>query len=184
MAQVILYSGGARSGKSSLALVRAEATGDRKLFVATCPVVDREMGERIDRHRQERAGRGWETIECETELAQLFPVVAEPYQVVVIDCLTLWVNNLLYHYEKSNKYLDDKMIASLSREWLLASDNYRGTLICVTNEIGMGIVPDNPLARRYRDLVGTCNQLVAAQADEVILVACGLPLPMKMPKGL
>ena len=179
MARVILYTGGARSGKSGLALARAETIGVRKLFVATCPVIDGEMNQRIDRHRQERQGRGWQTIECPVEIARVFPEPAKDFEVVVIDCLTLWVNNILYAGENTNKIIDDASIAAATRQWLDASQRYDGTLICVTNEIGLGIVPDNPLARRYRDLVGTCNQVVAGIAQEVILVSCGLPLHLK-----
>jgi adenosylcobinamide kinase / adenosylcobinamide-phosphate guanylyltransferase len=183
MAEVILYTGGARSGKSSLALLRAEEIGSRKLFVATCPVIDGEMTERIERHKRERSGRGWETIECERELASLFPTPAEQYQVVIIDCLTLWVNNLLYHAEISSVTINDDMVTAACTKWLASSDAYHGTLICVTNEVGLGIVPDNPLARRYRDLVGTCNQTIAAKAKEVVLVTCGLPLYLKTNKA-
>lgn len=183
MAQIILYTGGARSGKSGLALTRAESIGTRKLFIATCPVIDGEMDQRIDRHRQERQGRGWQTIECPIDVARLFPKPAEDFEVVVIDCLTLWVNNILYDGEKANKNIDDTTVAAATRQWLEASRSYGGTVICVTNEIGLGIVPDNPLARRYRDLVGTCNQVVAGIAQEVILVSCGLPLPIKKYKS-
>lgn len=179
MAEVILYTGGARSGKSSLALNRAEEIGARRLFVATCPVIDGEMTERVERHQRERSGRGWETIECEKELASLFPTPAEKFQVVIIDCLTLWVNNLLYHAESASATINDDMVSVACAKWLAATDTYQGALICVTNEVGLGIVPDNPLARRYRDLVGTCNQLVAAKSKEVVLVSCGLPLYLK-----
>jgi adenosylcobinamide kinase / adenosylcobinamide-phosphate guanylyltransferase len=179
MAKVILYTGGARSGKSSLALQRAEEIGSRKLFVATCPVIDGEMTERVERHKLERSGRGWETIECERELAGLFPTPAEQFQVAIIDCLTLWVNNLLYHAESASATITDDVVTAACTEWLAASDAYHGTLICVTNEVGLGIVPDNPLARRYRDLVGTCNQIIAEKAKEVVLVSCGLPLYLK-----
>lgn len=179
MAEVILYTGGARSGKSSLALHRAEEIGLRKLFVATCPVIDREMSERVERHKRERGGRGWETIECERELASLFPSPADRFQVVIIDCLTLWVNNLLYHAEMTSTTINDDVVTVACARWLAATDTYHGTLICVTNEVGHGIVPDNPLARRYRDLVGTCNQIIAAKAKEVVLVSCGLPLYLK-----
>ncbi len=179
MGKLILYTGGARSGKSSLALARAEEIGARRLFVATCPVVDGEMNDRVERHREERRGRGWQTLECELELAGLFPQAVASFEVVVIDCITLWVNNLLYRFDKSDQLFDDHAVAARCREWLAASESYEGALICVTNEVGLGIVPDNALARRYRDLVGTCNQLLAARAEEVILVSCGLPLSLK-----
>jgi len=176
---VILFTGGARSGKSSLALEKAESLGGKRLFVATCPVVDGEMNERIARHRRERSGRGWETRECQLELEDIFAPATGRFQVILVDCLTLWVNNILYYNESKDININDEFVGKATLRWLRASDAYPGTLICVSNEVGMGIVPDNPLARRYRDLVGTCNRLVAARASQVVLVSCGLPLNLK-----
>ena len=97
--------------------------------------------------------------------------------VVLIDCVTLWVNNILYMLGEGN--VDDSKIEELCGRWLEKMAEYEGTVICVTNEVGLGVVPDNPLARKYRDLVGTCNQLLGKNADEVILVSCGIPLSIK-----
>jgi adenosylcobinamide kinase / adenosylcobinamide-phosphate guanylyltransferase len=179
MAKLILITGGARSGKSSHALQLAESFGSMRLFVATCPNMDGEIAERIRRHKEERRGRGWASIECESELAGLFPEYVRMFDVVLVDCVTLWVNNILYNSEQCGISVDDLFLAERCLEWLEKTDSYSGTVVCVTNEVGLGIVPDNPLARRYRDLVGTCNQIIGRRASEVILVSCGIPLHLK-----
>ncbi len=179
MARLILITGGARSGKSSYALELAENLGGKRLFVATCPSIDQEMTERVRRHKEERQGRGWTTVECETELATLFPTQVNEYDVVLLDCVTLWVNNILYTHDRSGSAIDDSLIGQLCREWLDKTAHYPGTIVCVTNEVGLGIVPDNALARKYRDLVGTCNQIIGKKANEVILISCGIPLYLK-----
>lgn len=177
MARLILVTGGARSGKSSYALNVAEKISQKKLFIATCPKLDSEISERIRRHTEERKGRGWETIEETINLDHLFPRRVQDMEVVLIDCITLWVSNILYMLGEEN--VDDCKIEELCSRWLKKMTEYQGTVICVTNEVGLGIVPDNPLARKYRDLVGTCNQLLGKKADEVILVSCGIPLSIK-----
>lgn len=179
MAKIILITGGARSGKSSYALKRAESLSSKRLFVATCPKIDVEMSERVRRHQDERRGRGWVTLENETKLSDVFLQQTEGFDVVLIDCVTLWVNNILFTNAGQGQTVDDQRIGELCREWLDATSRFAGTVICVTNEVGLGIVPDNALARRYRDLVGTCNQLLGKEAEEVILVSCGIPLRIK-----
>lgn len=179
MAKIILVTGGARSGKSSYALELAESLAERKLFVATCPDLDAEMADRVTRHKKEREGRGWATIESQIDLASVFSTQARDYDVVLVDCITLWVNNILYIHDQRSVHVDDSTIAELCAAWLQQAGHLEATLILVTNEVGLGVVPDNALARKYRDLVGTCNQLIAKRADEVILVSCGLPLSLK-----
>jgi adenosylcobinamide kinase/adenosylcobinamide-phosphate guanylyltransferase len=179
MARLILITGGARSGKSSFALNLAEMVSPRRLFVATCPNIDLEMSDRVRRHQEERRGRGWATIERPTELGGLFAGGVTGYDVILIDCITLWVNNILFNSSTDGTGIDDFSIGRLCNEWLLQIEKYDGTVICVTNEVGLGIVPDNALARKYRDLVGTCNQIIGKKADEVILVSCGIPLYLK-----
>ncbi len=185
MAHIILVTGGSRSGKSTYARQTAEnipGAGEASspahlLFVATCPVVDDEMRQRIHKHQESRQGR-WDTIEESTGLAAVLNG-AEDYEVVLVDCLTLWLNNLMREVEEEGRELSEEEIEPKAHELLAACASRSGTVIFVTNEVGMGIVPENPLARRYRDLVGRCNQVLAAGADEVIFVACGIPINLK-----
>lgn len=179
MKKLILVTGGARSGKSSFALEIAESLGKCRLFVATCPRVDPEMSDRVQRHKDERAGRDWNTYECEIELADVFKNENSNYDVILIDCLTLWINNILYASEKKQQTVDDYLIKILCHKWLESASKFDGNIICVTNEVGLGIVPDNTLARKYRDLVGTCNQYIGKRAEQVVLVSCGVPLYIK-----
>jgi adenosylcobinamide kinase/adenosylcobinamide-phosphate guanylyltransferase len=178
MGRLILVTGGARSGKSDFARQMAESLPGPRCFIATCPVVDAEMAERIARHREERAATEWQTVEEETDIAALL-LARQGNYVCLIDCLTPWMNNLVYHAERSEKSLDDSEVRRQCVLLTKAANDHPGTVICVTNEVGLGIVPDNPAARLYRDLVGRCNRLVAAAADEVYLVSCGIPLRLK-----
>lgn len=178
MNRFMVITGGARSGKSGYALERCEELGGTRCFVATCPVIDPEMDERIAAHRQERRGRGWDCHEEEVELAELLPGLHD-YDVVLIDCLTLWVNNLMYRAEQMGKVFGEQEMALEAAALARAIDGFLGTVCLVTNEVGLGVVPDNPLARKYRDLVGSCNRYLAKKAHEVILVSCGIPLTLK-----
>ncbi len=179
MSKLILITGGARSGKSSYALELAESLSEKRLFVATCPTIDPEMSERVRRHQEEREGRGWQTIETELNLKDLLLNIGTKYDVILIDCITLWVNNLLFDAEKKGLFVTDQIVADLCRQWLDTIRNQQSVVICVTNEVGLGIVPDNRLARKYRDLVGTANQIIGKAADDVALVSCGIPLYIK-----
>ncbi|MFV0438854.1 MAG: bifunctional adenosylcobinamide kinase/adenosylcobinamide-phosphate guanylyltransferase [Desulfopila sp.] len=178
MKRVVLITGGARSGKSSYALRRCEEHGGERCFVATCPVIDPEMDERIIAHKRERAGRGWDCVEEETGLARLLPSLHR-YQTVLIDCLTLWVNNLMYSAQRNGQRFAETEMRGAAEQLIAAIDTLPGLVCLVTNEVGLGIVPDNATARKYRDLVGSCNRYLASRADEVILVSCGLPLVLK-----
>ncbi len=178
MANLVLVTGGALSGKSSYDLEKSEGISGNRCFLATSPVSDGEMRQRIERHRREREGRGWLCLEEETDIAGLVGGIA-PSGVILVDCLTLWINNLLFHAETRNGSFTEEELRHEIGRLLAAVAAYPGTVILVSNEVGMGIVPDNRLARHYRDLVGTCNRLVAAAADEVVLVSCGLPLVLK-----
>jgi len=177
MADVVLITGGSRSGKSSYALKRAEALEAGRAFVATCPPVDEEMAARIERHQEQRRGREWETIEERLELDRVLATVSAP--VVVVDCLTLWTSNLMLEAAQKGEDLDEDGMASRCARLLEICAQRDGTVFFVTNEVGLGIVPDNALSRRYRDLVGRCNQTVAAGADEVILTVSGIPVEIK-----
>lgn len=178
MAKLILITGGVRSGKSGFALSMAEPIPSRKIFIATCPatveLADPEMAERILRHRCERQHNGWNTLEETTDLAGAVNNCHQ-YDVVLIDCLTLWLNNLLF----DNAAVSEKEISGKTQLLLAACRNHPGTIIMVTNEVGYGIVPANDLARLYRDLIGRMNQTIGQGADEVVLLVCGQPLWVK-----
>lgn len=161
--------GGARSGKSRYAQERAEATGLSPVFIATAQAFDAEMHARIARHQADR-GPQWTTIEAPLDLARAIATHSAADRVLLVDCLTLWVTNLM---------LGEHDIAAATDGLIAALRNARGPVILVANEVGLGIVPDNALARRFRDAAGTVNQRVAAMADEVQLLAAGLPLRLK-----
>ncbi|NQT85601.1 bifunctional adenosylcobinamide kinase/adenosylcobinamide-phosphate guanylyltransferase [bacterium] len=175
MARVILVTGGSRSGKSAYARALAESLSARRAFVATAPITDDEMRQRILRHQRERSDADWRTLEAPVDLVGALEQ-ARAFDVVLVDCLTLWVNNLMY---EAGRNVEEDEIAEAVGRVLAACAAHAGTVVFVTNEVGMSIVPENALARRYRDLVGRCNQTLAAGADAVTLVACGIPLHLK-----
>lgn len=178
MGKLILVTGGTRSGKSGYAQELAESMPGPHRFVATCPRVDPEMDARIARHQRARKSELWQTIEEEIDLAFVFSRL-DGQGVCVLDCLTLWVNNLLFQKSQQGKELTEEIMARYCNELIEGIKKFLGTVICVTNEVGMGIVPENRDARHYRDLVGYCNRLIAGAADRVVLVACGIPLVLK-----
>lgn len=179
MARIYLVTGGARSGKSSYALALAESFPGKRLFIATCPVTDKEMAERIERHRQERVGRGWDCLEAPVDLEKAMKQSAAHYNVILLDCITLWINNLLFESQEKEDTIDDDHIRQLCNRWVTSLMDADLDCICVTNEVGLGIVPENRLARKYRDLVGTANQFLGGIATQVTLVSCGQPLYLK-----
>jgi adenosylcobinamide kinase/adenosylcobinamide-phosphate guanylyltransferase len=165
----LIVLGGARSGKSRHAQARAEAMNGELVFVATAQAGDGEMAERIAIHQSDRGPR-WRTIEEPLEIAALIDREAAPGRVLLVDCLTLWTSNLMFA---------ERDIAQAAQELARAIRDAGGPLIFVANEVGLGIVPDNALARRFRDAAGTVNQKVAEAADEAVLVIAGLPLRLK-----
>lgn len=174
--KLALILGGARSGKSRLALRLAEEQVPPRLFLATAEPGDAEMAARIAQHRQERSD-GWDTWEVPLELANAIVEAQERYRIILVDCLTLWVSNLLM-VEPSDADLEEACQGLLQ-----AVHRSRTPLIFVSNEVGWGIVPDNPLARRFRDVAGKLNQSLAAGADLVLATLAGLPLVLKSPVG-
>ena len=177
MAEIILITGGARSGKSGHAQALAEGCPGDRLYIATSPSLDEEMRRRIERHRADRQGRGWQTVEAQLDLAGAMRANPKA-EVVLVDCLTLWLSNLLFEADEP-EYLSEDMLAARAREIVAAARERSGVVILVTNEVGCGIVPDNPLARRFRDLAGRCSQTIAAEADRVDLVTCGIVQTIK-----
>ncbi len=178
MGRIILVSGGSRSGKSGYAQKMAESIGEPRLFTATCPRIDTEIDDRIKKHILDRQGKRWKTLEEEIDLGNVIRNNHE-YVVILIDCLTLWINNLLFNKKSKAKPLCEEDIVVLSEQILKEARIHNGTIIFVTNEVGSGIVPESSESRLYRDLVGRCNQCIASSADEVILVSCGVPLTLK-----
>lgn len=168
---VTLVLGGARSGKSSYAERLAEGCDGACVYLATATAGDAEMAERIAHHRARRGGR-WRTREEPLALANALAEAAEPGHVVLVDCLTLWLSNVMFA---------DLDVENERGELIAALPRLRGPVIFVSNEVGLGIVPDNALARRFRDEAGRLNQAVAAAAQSVVLVAAGLPLVLKQP---
>lgn len=168
-----LILGGARSGKSRLAEQRAAASGLAVTYVATAVAGDEEMVQRIRQHRDQRPDH-WLTVEAPTGLGRALRRARRADQLVLIDCLTLWLGHWIedpagWHQER------DELLAAL--------DAVTGPVILVANEVGLGIVPDNALARHFRDEAGRLHQQLAAVCDRVTFVAAGLPLTLKEPAG-
>ena len=166
--------GGARSGKSRHAQAVAEAAQAAHLiYVATAQAFDSEMEDRIARHRADRDDR-WRTVEAPLALADALVAADSAGAILLVDCLTLWVSNLL---------LADENIAARLDELVQAISRLEGRIILVSNEVGLGIVPDNVLARRFRDAAGSLHQRIAAQVDSVDVVVAGLVQRWKTPTG-
>jgi len=165
---IILITGGARSGKSTRAEARARAFPGRPVYVATAEALDAEMRERIAKHRARR-GSAWLERETPIELVAAL-VETDGHGARLVDCLTLWLSNLMHaerDWEKEARLLAE----ALGRQ--------NSPVVLVTNEVGLGIVPDNALARRFRDAAGILNQMVARVADEVEFMVAGLPMRVK-----
>ncbi|MFV1964755.1 MAG: bifunctional adenosylcobinamide kinase/adenosylcobinamide-phosphate guanylyltransferase [Pirellulaceae bacterium] len=178
MGRIVLVTGGARSGKSAFAQKLAESLTGRRAYVATGEPGDEEMRERIRKHRQARAGTQWDTIEEPVHLSRALSLAAR-YDVVLVDCLTLWVSNVIHEGRPNGTDVNEEHMAERCQDVLAACDSHPGTVVFVTNEVGMGIVPESALARLFRDLIGRCNQIIAAAADEVTLLSCGIPISLK-----
>ncbi|MCM2474926.1 bifunctional adenosylcobinamide kinase/adenosylcobinamide-phosphate guanylyltransferase [Rhizobium sp. CG5] len=166
----LLVLGGARSGKSRFAEGLAIETGLERHYIATGRAFDDEMRARIAQHKADRAGRGWTTHEEPLALTDTLTRIDDPGRVVLVDCLTLWVTNLM---------MEERDVAADSAALGALLPDLKATVLLVSNEVGLGIVPDNAMARAFRDHAGRLHQIVAEQATEVYFVAAGLPLKMK-----
>jgi adenosylcobinamide kinase / adenosylcobinamide-phosphate guanylyltransferase len=181
--KIILLLGGARSGKSHYAQECARQSGEKVLFVATATAGDEDMRLRIAKHKKDRPST-WRTLEAATNVGKQIEADAGDAQLVVIDCITLLVNNIFSRYdEKQFKTIDD---AVLEQEVTAEISQIRNCLkkvdasfIIVSNEVGLGLVPDNRMGRLYRDMLGRANQMLAQSADEVYLLVAGIPLRVK-----
>ena len=170
MAHVILVLGGARSGKSRHAESLALAHAGRRVYVATARAADEEMRQRIAEHRRRREGDDWLLMEEPLDLARALRRHAAEDSFVLVDCLTLWLTNLM---------LEQRDVGAQVEELAELLPALPGTVCMVSNEVGMGIVPDNALARCFRDEAGFAHQLLAQVADEVVFMLAGLPMHLK-----
>lgn len=165
----ILVLGGQRSGKSRFAEELVAKSGRRPVYVATATAGDEEMAARIAVHRHGR-GDAWTTIEAPLELSATLHTAAAADAAVLVDCLTLWLANLMAAERDVDRYTD-ALVAALS--------DAGGPVVLVSNEVGAGVIPDNPFARRYADALGTLNQRVAGAVGRVVVMAAGQPLLVK-----
>ena len=177
MPRTIFITGGTRSGKSRFAEQLALEFGAPLCYLATAQSLDNEMGERIRRHQQRR-GNAWQTIEEPLHLTQTLACCDGNYSAVLVDCLTLWLTNLLMLYEDLGEQAEERIMEDVHR--LTATLRGMTTpVILVSNEVGMGIVPEHYLGRIFRDIAGQANQIMAAAAGDAWLVASGIPLKLK-----
>jgi len=171
--EIIFVIGGCRSGKSSHALQTAEKMpGNRKIYLATCVPQDDEMKQRVAKHQKERS-QNWVTVEEPLHLPGVILENSLKADVMLVDCLTLWVSNLLMETD------DEKQLEKRIAQLIGSLEKATGPIVLVSNEIGTGIVPENKLARQYRDIIGLVNQAVAKTASKVIWMVAGIPVTVK-----
>lgn len=178
MGAVTFVTGGRRSGKSAYAQRLAESMEAPRLYIATCPVIDEETRERVEAHKKAREGRGWETLEETVDLAGAIRGSAG-HKTVLVECVTLWVNNLMYEAEQKHEEFVEGDAERAVKEVLEACGEIGADVVFVSNEIGWGIVPENELARRFSDVAGKVNQAIAKKAGTAIMVVSGMPVRIK-----
>lgn len=174
--RIVFVLGGSRSGKSKYAESLAGSISEPKTYLATSPVIDQEMQSRIRKHIQTRQGRGWTTIEEQLDLDR---VITDTQGTILVDCITLWINNLMYHAEVANQAFAEEEMEILALQLMKTCKSREGLTILVSNEVGQGIVPDNKAARLFRDLTGIANQVIAKESDEVYFVVSGIAQKLK-----
>ena len=179
MGRIILVTGGARSGKSSFAeRLALKFGGGRAAYIATAQIFDEEMNFRVKLH-QSRRGDSWTTFEAPTAAHEKISVAAENFGAILFDCVTLYVSNFICAANLDDeKFLYDELRGLIQR-LIDAAKNSDAVTIFVSNEVGAGIVPENKLARRFRDLAGLANQIIAAQSDKVYLTVAGIAVDVK-----
>lgn len=175
---LILVTGGSRSGKSGYALERAGRSEGPRLFVATAQALDEEMARRIEAHKKARAP-GWRLVEEPLNVPEAVTEALTKCRTVVVDCVTLWISNLLLRKEE----FGETEAARCAAELAAAAAVPGSTVIVVTNEVGSGVVPDNELARRFRDCAGRANQVIGGAADEVQFLVSGIAVQVKPARG-
>jgi adenosylcobinamide kinase/adenosylcobinamide-phosphate guanylyltransferase len=181
--KIILLLGGARSGKSHYAQTYALNNAEKVLFVATATAGDVDMRSRIEKHKKDRPAE-WSTLEAVNHVGKEIEATIDGEELVIVDCITLLVNNLFSKYSEDQfETLEDsaleKEVNSEISELIKSMNKIEASFILVSNEVGLGIVPDNRLGRLYRDLLGRANQMLAQSADEVYLLVAGIPLRVK-----
>jgi len=185
LGKIIFITGGARSGKSTFAEKYCKDNGKNLGYIATSEILDIEMKDRIEKHRSQR-GIQWTTYERSLFLEKYVQEILENHDYVLLDCITMYISNIMfsqkYDYEDVSmdivNMIENKIKASV-KEILQIAKKVKGNIVIVSNEIGMGIVPDNKLSRIYRDYVGRANQMCAQEADEVYLVVSSIPVKIK-----
>lgn len=196
--KIIFILGGARSGKSTYALKEASKFSGKKMYIATAEALDEEMKERIEKHKRER-GKDWDAYEEPFKIADIIKKIEGKYSVIVIDCLTLWLSNVMHaglnieteiehlisslatiHSSTNQPYFNKTMKIIPPHPPLLKGGrgDYQ-VIYIVSNEVGTGIVPENEMSRRFRDMAGLLNQKIAEVADEVYMVVAGIPVKIK-----
>ncbi len=174
-----LIIGGARSGKSTLAQEMALKAGGNVLFVATAEAGDEDMKKRIEMHRKSRPP-DWVTLEATTHIGSQVIKNIGKAQTVIIDCVTLLINNIFMRYDdKTDADLAEQEVTAEIKELLDCIERSDAHFIIVTNEVGLGVVPADRVSRLYRDILGRANQMLAEHADEVYLLVAGIPLLLK-----
>ncbi len=170
--KLILVTGGCRSGKSQFALDYANRHFHKKLYLATCEALDEEMAKRIEDHKKKR-GTDWQTVEEPIEIAEATKQHGDRVGVILLDCMTLWLSNLLMRQKSDHEIINEigRLIDTVKQG--------QTSFIFVSNEVGMGIVPIDPLGRRFRDLSGMANQKIAEVVDKVVFMVSGIPMFLK-----
>ena len=179
MGKIILVTGGARSGKSSFAERYVAKYGKKVGYIATSKICDEEMEYRVKLHRERRPAE-WETFESPYSAHEVIRERGKSYDMILFDCMTIYVSNILSTVEDIDDFDGNyKIVTERLKKLITAISESDATVVIVTNEVGSGIVPNNRLAREYRDLAGLANQMLAEVAEKVFLVVSGIPVDIK-----